>query len=73
MSEGFKKGLLKLLKGHKDLQESALKVSRDNLNDFKSNLNSSEGSLENLENVSERKIKSKDFNEDFNENQLKAE
>ena len=73
MQEGPKKDLLKILKGCRDLQKSALRAGRDNLNDFKSNSESSEGILESFKDASEGKIESQDSNEDFNEDQLKAE
>ena len=66
MQKGFKKGFLKLLKNHENLQESALKVSRDNLNDFESDLDSLRGTLKSFKDVSEGKIEFKNFNEDFN-------
>ena len=69
----FKKHLLKLLKGYRDLQGFASKMNEDNLNDFRNNSNSPEGFLESLKDASEREIKSRDFNEDLDEDQLEAE
>ena len=75
-SLGMQKGskdLLKILKGHRNLQESASKANENNLNDFKNNSESSEDPLESFKDASEGEIEFKDFNEDFDENQLKAE
>ena len=67
------RGLLEILKGHRDLQGPAPKTGGDNLNNFRSDLNPSEGFFESLKDVSKREIKSKDFSKDFNENQLEVE
>ena len=73
MQEGPKKGLLKILKGHRDLQRSAPKADRDNLNDFRSNLKFSEGLFKSFKDASEGEVKSQDSSEDLNEDQLKTE
>ena len=67
------KGLLQILKNYENLQRFTLKVSRDDLNNFKSDSEPSENLFESFENVSKRKIEPKNFNEDFNENQFKTE
>ena len=67
------KGLLKILKSHKDLQKLVLKADRDNLNDFRSSLEFSENFLESFKDTSEGEVKFKDSNEDFNENQFEVE
>ena len=48
-------------------------MSEDNLNDFRSNSKPSKNSLKCFENALKKKIESQDFNENFNENQLKTE
>ena len=63
----LKKGLLKILKNHKNLQEFTLKADENNLNNFRSNSKSLENFFKSFKNALKRKIKSKDFNEDFNE------
>ena len=73
MQKEPKEGLLKLLKGYRDLQGPAPKVSRDNLNDFRSNSDSSESLLKSLKDALEGEIKSKNSNEDFNGDQLEVE
>ena len=73
MQKGSKKGLLKILKDHEDLQESALKAGENNLKNFRSNLKPPKGLPESFEDASKRKIEPKALNEDFNENQLEAE
>ena len=73
MQKGFREGLLKMLKSYRYLQKSALKADKDDLNNFRNDLKSSESPLKNFENASEREIKSQDFNEDLNENQLETE
>ena len=73
MQEGFREGLLKILKGHRNLWESASKAGRDNLKDFESNLKFPEGPLKSFKDASEREIESRVFNEDFDENQFKTE
>ena len=55
------------------MQKFVLKVSEDNLNDFKSNLKSLRNSFENFEDTSEEKIEFKDFNENLNEDQFETE
>ena len=70
MQEGFREGLLKILKGHRDLQRFTPKADRDNLKDFENNSESSENSSESFKNVLKEKIKFKTLSEDFNENQL---
>ena len=67
------KDLLKILKGYRDLQESAPKAGRDNMNDFKNNLESSENLLENFKDASEGEVEPKNSNKNLNENQLKTE
>ena len=73
MQKGLKKGLLKLLKGHGDLQKPAPKMSRDNLNNFRNDSDFLIGLFKSLKDASEGKIKSRNFNENFNEDQFKAE
>ena len=73
MQKKSKKGLLKILKGYKDLQRSASKVSRNDLKDFRSNSELSESSLKSFKDASEREIESRAFSEDFNEDQFKTE
>ena len=48
-------------------------MSRNDLNDFKSDLNPPAGPLESLEDTSEGEVESKDFNKNFNENQFETE
>ena len=72
MQKGFKKGFLKILKNHKNLQRSVSKTDRDNLKNFKSNSESLKGPSESFEDASEEKIEFKVFSEDFNEDQLKT-
>ena len=48
-------------------------MNEDDLNNFRNNSESSENSFENFKDTSEREVELKDFNEDFNENQLKTE
>ena len=73
MQEEFREGLLKILKGHRDLQKSVLKADEDNLNDFRSNLELSENLFESFKGALEGEIKPRDFNEDLNEDQLETE
>ena len=73
MQKGFREGLLKILKGYRDLQRSALKADEDDLKNFESNSEPPEGFLENFEDASEREVKSRAFSEDLNEDQLEAE
>ena len=68
-----KEDLLKILKNYRDLQESALKVSRDNLNNFGSNSTPLKGPIKSFKDASEGEVKSQDFNENLNEDQFKAE
>ena len=72
MQKGSRKDLLKILKSYRDLQKSASKTDRDNLNDFRSNSEPSENSFKSFKNASEGEIESKDFNEDFNKDQFKT-
>ena len=73
MQEGPKEGLLKILKGHENLWRSALKMGRDDLNDFESDSEPLKGPLKNFEDASEGEVEPWDFNGDFNENQLETE
>ena len=73
MQKGPKEGLLKILKGHRDLQKPTPKMSRDNLKDFRSNSEPPRGPPESFEDASEGEVKSKALSEDFNEDQLEAE
>ena len=66
------KDLLKILKSHRDLQKSASKTGRDNLNNFRNDLKLFKNSFESFKDASEGEIEFKDFNEDFNENQFKT-
>ena len=66
MQKRLKKGLLKILKGHRDLQESALKADRNNLKNFRSNSEFFRSLSESFEDISEEKIKSKTLSEDLN-------
>ena len=59
--------LLKILKSHEDLQRFALKAGRDNLNDFRSNSESSENSFKSFENALKKEVESKNSNENLNE------
>ena len=68
-----KEGLLKILKGYRDLQRFVLKADRNNLKNFRSNLKPLRGSLKSFENASEGEVKFKAFSGDFNEDQLEAE
>ena len=68
MQKRPKEGFLKILKDYEDLQGSALKVGRDDLNDFKSDLGSLKGPFESFEDVSEGEIEPWDFSEDLDEN-----
>ena len=72
MQKGFR-NFLKILKSHRNLQKSVLKTDENDLNDFKNNLKSSENSFKSFKDASERKVKFKDFNKDFNEDQFKTE
>ena len=71
MQEG-PKGLLKILKGHRDLQGPALKAGRDNLNNFKSNSEPLKNLLKSFKDASEGEVKPRDPNEYLNEDQLEA-
>ena len=73
MQKESRKGLLKILKGYRDLQKSALKMNENDLNDFRSDLKLLRNFFKSFENASEGEIEFKDLNEDFNENQFKAE
>ena len=73
MQEGSKKGLLKILKGYRDLQESALKAGENDLKNFESNSEPPRDSSESFEDASEREIKFRALSEDLDENQLEAE
>ena len=72
MQKGSREGLLKILKGHRDLQGPASKVSRNDLKDFESDSESSEGPLKSFEDVSEGEIEFKAFSEDLNEDQFET-
>ena len=73
MQKGSKEDLLKILKGHGNLQGPAPKAGRDNLKNFRSNLEPPEGPLKSFENASEGKVESKAFSGDFDEDQLETE
>ena len=73
MQKGPRKGLLKILKGHRNLQESASKVGRNNLKNFKNNSESPRSLSESFEDASEREIEPKAFSGDLNEDQLETE
>ena len=73
MQKESREGLLKILKGHRDLQKPASKMGRDDLNNFRSNSEPSKSSFKSFENASEGEVESKDSSEDLNENQLEAE
>ena len=73
MQKGFKEGLLKILKNYRDLQKSAPKVNKNNLNDFRSDLELLRDSFKSFKNASEREVKSRDSSEDFDEDQLETE
>ena len=73
MQEGFREGLLKILKDHRDLQKSDLKAGENDLKDFKSNSESLRDLSESFEDASEREIESKALSGDFNEDQLETE
>ena len=73
MQKRFKEGLLKILKDYENLQRSALKMNKNDLKNFRSNSESSEGPLKSFKDASEGKIEFRAFSEDFNEDQLKAE
>ena len=73
MQKGPREGLLKILKGHRDLQRFVSKAGKDNLKDFRSDLKSSESLLKSFEDASEGKVKSKALSENFNEDQFEAE
>ena len=72
MQEG-PKGLLKILKSYRDLQESAPKAGEDNLNNFRSNLKPLRNPLESFEDALKGKIESKDLSGNFDKNQLETE
>ena len=72
MQEG-PRGLLKILKGHRDLQGPALKVGGDDLNNFGSNSEPLRGLLESFEDASEGEVKPRDPSGDLNGDQLEAE
>ena len=73
MQKGFKKDLLKILKNHRNLQRSALKVNKDNLKNFRSDSEPPRGFPKSFEDASEGEIKFKTFNKDLNEDQLETE
>ena len=73
MQKRFKEDLLKILKGHKNLQESTLKAGRDNLKNFRNDSKSFKSFLKSFKDASEGEIEFKTFNEDFNEDQFEAE
>ena len=73
MQEKPREGLLKILKGYRDLQRPALKADRDDLKDFRSNSEPSEDPLKSFEDASEGKIKPRALSENLNEDQLEAE
>ena len=73
MQKRFREDLLKILKNHENLQKSALKAGRDDLNDFRSDLKSLKSFFESFENTLEREVEFWDFKKDFNKDQLKAE
>ena len=57
MQKGPREGLLKILKGHRNLQRPVQKAGRDDLNDFKSNSESLKGTLKSFKDASEGEIK----------------
>ena len=67
------KGLLKILKSYKDLQESVSKTDRDNLNNFKNKSESSGNLFKSFKNTSEREIEPKNPNRDLNKDQFETE
>ena len=67
MQKRFKEDFVKILKDYRDLQRSAPKVNRDNLNNFRSNLEFSKDFIESFVNAFKRKIKFKNFNKNLNE------
>ena len=48
-------------------------MGKNNLNDFRNNSEFSENFFKNFEDISEEEIEFKDFNRDFDEDQLEAE
>ena len=73
IQKGSKKCLLKILKGHRNLQESVLKENGNNLNNFESNSEPLKDSFKSFKDTSEGEIESRAFNENLNGNQLEAE
>ena len=67
------RGLLKILKSHRNLQESASKAHKNNLNNFKSNSELLKNLFKNFEDASEEEIKPKNPSGDLNRDQLEAE
>ena len=67
------KGFLKILKGYRNIQRFILKMSKNNLNDFRSNSEFFKIFFKNFENASEREIEFKNLSEDFNKDQFKTE
>ena len=73
MQKESKENLLKILKSCGDLQEFVSRVSRDDLNDFESDLKSLKGALESFEDASEGEVEPQDSNGDLNGDQLEIE
>ena len=73
MQEKSRKGLLEILKSHRDLQRPALKAGRDNLKDFRSNSEPFRNLSESFEDASEREVKPRALNKNVNGNQLETE
>ena len=73
MQKEFKKGLLKILKSHRNLQKPALKANENDLKNFKSDLKPPKSPSESFEDASEEEIEFKTSDEDLDENQLETE
>ena len=73
MQKGSKEGFLKILKGHRDLWEFALKIDGDNLNDFGNNSELPKDFFESFKGALEGEIKFRDFSGDFNKDQFETE
>ena len=72
MQKRFKKDFLKILKGYENLQESVLKISKNNLNDFRNNSEFLKGSFKSFKDTLKEEVESKDFSEDLNKNQFEV-
>ena len=73
MQKESRKGLLKILKGYRNLQKPALKADENNLNNFRSNSEPPRSSFKSFKDASEGEVKPRNLSEDFNGNQLEAE